>query len=42
MKEFRTDLVFDNDKTDWRFLYEGYAEFFGVVINDGIADRVWN
>jgi GNAT superfamily N-acetyltransferase len=41
MKEFQTDLVSDIDKADWRVLFEGYADFYGVVMNDEIADKVW-
>ena len=41
MKEFLTDFVSDIDKADWRVLFEGYADFYGVVMNDEIADRVW-
>jgi GNAT superfamily N-acetyltransferase len=30
------------DKSDWRRLYEGYAAFYKMPMNDVIADRVWN
>ncbi len=29
------------DKPDWRRLYDGYAAFYKVPMNDAIADRVW-
>lgn len=29
------------DKADWRRLYEGYATFYKVPMNDAIAERVW-
>src|SRR6202050_4906114 len=29
------------DKLDWRRLYDGYAAFYKVPMNDAIADRVW-
>jgi GNAT superfamily N-acetyltransferase len=30
------------DKLDWRRLYDGYAAFYKVPMNDVIADRVWD
>ena len=30
------------DKQDWRRLYEGYATFYKMPMNDEIADRVWS
>jgi GNAT superfamily N-acetyltransferase len=30
------------DKSDWRRLYDGYAAFYKVPMNDEIADRVWS
>jgi hypothetical protein len=29
------------DKADWRRLYDGYAAFYKMPMNDEIADRVW-
>jgi GNAT superfamily N-acetyltransferase len=29
------------DKPDWRRLYDGYAAFYKMPMNDEIADRVW-
>jgi hypothetical protein len=29
-------------KLDWRRLYDGYAAFYKVPMNDVIADRVWD
>jgi GNAT superfamily N-acetyltransferase len=29
------------DKPEWRRLYDGYAAFYTVPMNDAIADRVW-
>ncbi len=42
MKDFRTDFVAETDKTEWRVLFDGYAGFYRVSMNDEIADRVWN
>ena len=41
MTEFRTNFVSEIDKTDWRVLFEGYADFYSVVMNEEIAERVW-
>lgn len=30
------------DKQDWRRLYDGYATFYKMPMNDEIADRVWS
>ena len=30
------------DKEDWRRLYDGYAKFYKMPMNDEIADRVWS
>jgi len=30
------------DKADWRHLYNGYAEFYQVPMNDQIADATWH
>jgi GNAT superfamily N-acetyltransferase len=30
------------DKQDWRRLYDGYAKFYKMPMNDEIADRVWS
>ena len=42
MKDFRTAFVIDTDKNEWRVLFDGYADFYSVVMNDEIADRVWH
>ena len=42
MKDFRTAFVADTDKAEWRVLFNGYADFYSVVMNDEIADRVWH
>ena len=42
MKDFRTAFVIDTDKNEWRVLFDGYADFYSVAMNDEIADRVWH
>lgn len=42
MKDFRTDFVAEADKAEWRVLFNGYADFYRVAMNDEIAGRVWN
>src|SRR5699024_12828089 len=41
MSEFSTDFVAADDKPQWRPLFQGYADFYGVPMDDAIADRVW-
>jgi len=41
MSEFTTDFVVAGDKSQWRPLFQGYADFYGVRMDDAIADRVW-
>jgi hypothetical protein len=41
MAEFQTDFLSDIDKTDWRVLFDGYADFYGVAMSNDIANRVW-
>jgi GNAT superfamily N-acetyltransferase len=42
MGEFRTGFVGKHDKPAWRALFGGYADFYGVALNDATADRVWD
>jgi len=41
MTDHRTSFVSVDDKAEWRALFDGYAEFYGVPMNDAIADEVW-
>jgi GNAT superfamily N-acetyltransferase len=41
MQSFQTRFVTRSDKDEWRVLFDGYAEFYGVAMKDSIADRVW-
>ena len=41
MTKFITDFVSEADKADWQPLFEGYAEFYNVTINQTIIDTVW-
>ena len=42
MSEFDTRLVTEADKAEWRGLFDGYADFYKVVMTDTIADTVWS
>lgn len=42
MSEFTTKPLNRGDREDWRPLFEGYAEFYGVAVDDDIVDTVWN
>lgn len=41
MAAFTTDFVAENDKAEWRKLFQGYAEFYEVPMGDATADTVW-
>jgi GNAT superfamily N-acetyltransferase len=41
MTDYRTTFVADEDKDHWRVLFNGYADFYGVPMDDAIADKVW-
>lgn len=41
MADFKTDFVTASDKAEWRPLFDGYAEFYGVPMNETTADTVW-
>lgn len=41
MSNHQVSFVSPNDKAEWRPLFDGYAKFYKVPMNDGIADRVW-
>ena len=36
MSEFETRLVVEADKTEWRGLFDGYADFYCVIMTDNI------
>ncbi len=42
MSEFKTRPVTEADKAEWRVLFDLYADFYAVPMNDTIADRVWS
>ena len=42
MPNHQTRFVALEDKPAWYVLFNGYAEFYGVPMDDAIADRVWN
>ena len=41
MTTFKTAFVTESDKPEWRPLFDGYAEFYGVPMEDATADTVW-
>lgn len=41
MNEFQTEFVSDSDKLEWRVLFDGYAAFYRVPMDDATADKVW-
>lgn len=41
MTAYQTDFVTEYDKAQWRALFDGYADFYGVPMNDATADKVW-
>ena len=34
--------IIEKDFKEWRSLFEGYADFYKVKINDDIIDNVWS
>ncbi|KAA3633390.1 MAG: GNAT family N-acetyltransferase [Proteobacteria bacterium] len=41
MSKFNTRFLALGDKTEWRELFNGYADFYEVAMNDRIAETVW-
>jgi len=41
MTDFRIEPLVENDKHEWRELYDGYAEFYKAPMDDTIAGTVW-
>lgn len=41
MADFTTRSVRSPDWTSWRALFDGYAEFYGLEMDDATAGRVW-
>jgi len=41
MTGFKVRFVTPEDKPDWRPLFDGYADFYGVSMDAATADRVW-
>ncbi len=39
---FETRFLTSSDKTDWRVLFDGYAEFYKVQMSDEIADETFS
>ncbi|WP_290647568.1 GNAT family N-acetyltransferase [Aquisalimonas sp.] len=41
MNAFRTLAVTEADRSQWRQLFDGYADFYGIAMDSGTAERVW-
>lgn len=41
MTDHQTSFVIENDKAEWRVLFNGYADFYSVPMDDSTADKVW-
>jgi len=41
MSSFKTRFIRPEDQAEWRPLFDGYADFYGVPMDDAIAARVW-
>ena len=41
MSQITIGTPFVTDKPQWRRLYDGYATFYKMPMNDEIAERVW-
>lgn len=42
MSAFATRLVSPEDRAQWRRLFDGYAGFYGMTMDDVTAERVWH
>ncbi len=42
MTDYQTRFVTDDDKPEWRALFNGYADFYGVPMDDATANKVWD
>ncbi|HDZ55882.1 MAG TPA: GNAT family N-acetyltransferase [Pseudomonas xinjiangensis] len=42
MNTFQTTFVTENDKAEWRILFDGYAAFYDVPVTDATANTVWD
>jgi len=41
MANVRISFVTEQDKAQWRVLFNGYADFYSVPMDDATAERVW-
>jgi hypothetical protein len=41
MTNNQINFITENDKAEWRVLFNGYADFCHVPMDDGIAENVW-
>ena len=41
MTDYQSRIVTEADQSGWRVLFDGYADFYGVPMDDGTAEQVW-
>ena len=41
MNEYHARALLADDESDWQRLFAGYADFYGVALDQSTADRVW-
>lgn len=41
MEDYCVSFVSADDKSEWRALFEGYAEFYKTELTEKISDQVW-
>jgi GNAT superfamily N-acetyltransferase len=42
MNNFNVHFLSQPDRKEWRALFEGYAGFYGIAMNDATANKVWD
>lgn len=42
MADYSVSFVSEDDKPEWRSLFEGYAAFYKTSLTDQIVDQVWH
>jgi len=38
---YKISFVTEDDRDQWRVLFDGYADFYGVPMDDATANKVW-
>ena len=42
MKDYHVGFLSTDDKSEWRALFQGYADFYKTTMTDEVADQVWD